>query len=77
DEKDMEELAQRIAQKPDMTLAELVAVLSKKVSITTVHRATKRLRLTLKKSLSMPPSRIARTSRRHGRNGPRPSRMWD
>ena len=61
DESDLALLAQLIAAQPDMTLAELAAALTKKVSIPTVHRATKRLKLPLKKSRFTPPSRIGRT----------------
>ena len=66
---DEEQLRALIAETPDMTLGELAAALDKKVSVPTVWRATQRLKLPLKKSPSMPPSRIVRTSRRGGRNG--------
>lgn len=48
-EKDLEELRNLIAAKPDMTLGELAAALTTKVSVATVHRATKKLGLPLKK----------------------------
>ena len=49
DDKDLALLAQLIADKPDLTLVELAAALPKPVSVTTVHRATKRLHLSFKK----------------------------
>src|SRR2546421_465079 len=61
DKSELGELGQLIAARPDMTLEELAAALSKKVSVSTVHRATKKLKLTFKKSPSTPPSRTGRT----------------
>lgn len=58
---DMARLAELIAQTPDMTLGELAAALEHKVSVPTVHRATLRLKLPLKKKASTPPSRTGRT----------------
>ena len=58
---DLDQLAQLIADKPDMTLEELAAALTTKVGISTVHRATKKLGLSFKKSRSSPPSRTGRT----------------
>jgi transposase len=58
-----------IAATPDMTLGELAAALTKKVSVSTVWRATQRLKLPLKKSRSTPPSRIVPTSRKRAING--------
>jgi transposase len=49
DEQDFSRLAELIAQTPDMTLAELAAALEKKVSLSTVWRATQKLGLPLKK----------------------------
>jgi transposase len=72
DEQDLSRLAELIAHQPDMTLAELAAALAeqgKKVSVPTVHRATRKLGLPLKKSRCMPPSRIGPTSRRRGTTG--------
>jgi transposase len=69
DEADLEQLAGLICQKPDMTLGELAEALQKKVSVPTVHRATKKLKLSLKKSPSTPPNRIVRTSRKGGPRG--------
>ena len=56
-EKELSELARLIDESPDLTLQELADRLEPKVSIATVHRATKRLKLPLKKSPSTPPSR--------------------
>lgn len=70
DDADLERLAKLISEKPDMTLGELAEALEKKVSVPTVFRATRKLKLTLKKSPCMPPSRTARTS---GKKGPRGS----
>lgn len=55
------ELAAAIAQTPDATLVELKGQLGLPVSISTIARALTDLRLTLKKSPSVPPSRTART----------------
>ena len=68
-EPDLEQLRQLITDKPDMTLGELAAALDKKVSVPTVHRATVRLKLPLKKSPSMPPSKTGQTSRKSVRRG--------
>jgi transposase len=59
-EKEFAELARLIEEFPDMTLQELADRLETKVSVATVHRATKRLKLPLKKSHSTPPSRSGR-----------------
>jgi transposase len=58
---DLEKLRALIADKPDMTLAELAAALGGKASVPTVWRATRRLDLPLKKSPSTPPSRTGPT----------------
>jgi transposase len=71
DEQDLSRLAELIAQQPDMTLAELAEALGNKVSVPTVHRATRKLGLPLKKSRCMPPSRTGPTSRRRGTTGSR------
>jgi len=60
-EKELSELSRLIEESPDMTLQELAERQEKKVSIATVHRATKRLKLSLKKSHSTRPSRSGRT----------------
>ena len=69
DEQDLSRLARLIAQQPDMTLAELAEALGNKVSVPTVHRATRKLGLPLKKSRSTPPSRIVPTSRKRATTG--------
>lgn len=61
DAADLKELAELIAAKPDIELAELAAALTKKVSVPTIFRARRKLGLTRKKSPSTPPSRTART----------------
>ena len=60
-DKELAELARLIDQSPDMTLQELADRLETKVSLATVHRATRRLKLSLKKSPSTRPSRSGRT----------------
>jgi transposase len=60
-ERELAELARLIDERPDMTLQELADALPTQVSLATVHRATKRLQLPLKKSRSTPPSRSGRT----------------
>jgi transposase len=69
DEQDLSRLAELIAQKPDMTLAELADALSNKVSVPTVWRATRKLGLVLKKSRCTPRSRTGPTSRRRATTG--------
>ena len=73
-EDDLERLRTLIRQTPDMTLAELAEALGHKVSVPTVWRATQALGLPLKKSLSMPPNRIVRMSRRRAARGSTGSR---
>jgi transposase len=58
---DLDQLAKLIAAKPDMTLAELVEALGRKASVPTVWRATQKLGLPLKKRLSTPRNKTART----------------
>jgi transposase len=60
-EEELAELARLIEESPDMTLQELADRLPQKVSLATVHRASKRLKLPLKKSPSTRPSRNGRT----------------
>lgn len=60
-EKELSELSALIARTPDMTLGELADALSTKVSVPTVHRATEKLKLPLKKSPSTRPSRSGPT----------------
>ena len=69
DERDFSRLAELIEQTPDMTLAELAEAMEKKVSVSTVWRATQKLGLPLKKSLNTPRSRTGLTSRRRGTTG--------
>ena len=66
---DLGQLRTLILQTPDMTLAELAEAMNHKVSVPTVWRATQALGLPLKKSPSMPPSRIVPTSSRRGTPG--------
>jgi transposase len=67
-----------VAARPDITIAELRRWLTATHQVTAseglMHKTLVRLGLTFKKSLSAPPSRIARTSLRRGRNGGRGSR---
>jgi transposase len=67
--KDDAQLRALIAATPDMTLGELAAALTNKVSVATVWRATQRLQLPLKKSPSTPPNRTGRTLRPRGADG--------
>ena len=60
DEQDLTRLQELIANQPDLTLAELAEALDHKASVPTVWRATQKLDLTLKKSLSMPVNRTGR-----------------
>ena len=73
-EPDLERLRGLIAATPDLTLAELAAALGGKAGVTTVWRATRRLKLTLKKRACAPPSRTGPTSRRRARLGSTGSR---
>ena len=52
------QLRQYLADHPDATLAEIKTDLKLEVAISTVDRWLKKLELSLKKSRSMPPSRI-------------------
>lgn len=61
DEADLEQLADLIRDKPDMTLAELAEALGHKASVPTVWRATRKLGLPLKKRPCTPPSRTVQT----------------
>ena len=60
-EREEKELAKFLAEKPDATLAELKGKLSKPVSVSTICRTLRRMKLTLKKSHCTPASRIGRT----------------
>ena len=61
DADDRRRLAALVGRTPDATLAELKEASGLPVSISTLARALVELRLTLKKSRSVPPSRTART----------------
>jgi transposase len=61
DDADLERLRRLIADKPDMTLGELAAAMGNKASVPTVWRATRRLKLPLKKRPCTPASRTAPT----------------
>ena len=61
DDADLERLRELIAGKPDMTLGELASALGEKASVPTVWRATRRLKLPLKKRPCAPASRTAPT----------------
>ena len=61
DADDRRRLAELVERTPDATLAELKEELGCPVSISTIDRALRALRLTLKKSRSAPPSRTGRT----------------
>jgi len=78
DDDDLDQLRKLIEKTPDMTLEELAAALDanvgKKVSVPTVWRATQTLKLLLKKSPNMPPSRTGPTSRKHATRGSTASR---
>ena len=61
DADDRGRLAALVERTPDATLAELKDELGLPISISTIDRALRALRLTLKKSRSAPPSRTGRT----------------
>jgi transposase len=65
DEQDLATLRSIIEKTPDLTLAELAVELQKqagkKAGVTTIWRATQKLKLPLKKKRFTPPSRTART----------------
>ncbi len=61
DEADLEKIRRLVAERPDILLKELAEALGNKVSVPTVHRATRRLGLSRKKSPSAPPSRTGPT----------------
>ncbi len=61
DEADERRLAELIARRPDMTLAELAAALGNEASVPTVWRATQALGLPLKKRPRTRPSGTGRT----------------
>jgi len=61
-EENLQHLRELVREKSDATLEELRGRLAVRVSVMTVCRALKQLRLPLKKSPSVPPSRTVRTS---------------
>lgn len=61
DEQDQARLRVLLAQKPDATLAEIIAHIGKPIAKGNVSRTLKRMGLPRKKSPPMPASRIART----------------
>ena len=63
-----------IRHAPDLTLRELKAELQTELSVQTLCKALKRLRLTVKKKCSSPRSGNGRTSRSGGRNSSGSSR---
>lgn len=62
-------LAELVRERPDATLAELRLRLDTPVTLWSICRALKQLKLTYKKSPSTPPSRTGPTSPRLGRGG--------
>jgi transposase len=73
-EAELDELRRLIGARPDMTLAELAEALGGGASVPTVWRATRKLKLTLKKSPRTPPSRTGPTSRNSATPGSGSSR---
>lgn len=72
-EKELQQLQELIANKPDMTLGELAEKLNAGVSIPTIWRATQKLGLVLKKSPSTLPSKTDPTSKKRATTGSRSS----
>jgi transposase len=68
-DQDRRRLKGLVERQPDATLAELNERLGNKVGISTLWRALRDLRLSLKKSPCTPPSRTARTSAPDARSG--------
>ena len=68
-EPELQRLEALIEQTPDLTLAELAAAMDHLASVPTLWRATKKLGLTLKKSLHTPPSRTGLTSKKSETRG--------
>ena len=62
-------LQQLVAQRPDATLQELRDALGLTASVATLCRMLQRLRLTVKKKSTAPPSRTGPTSPGSGRSG--------
>lgn len=68
-EADRRRLAACVTRRPDATLRELREAAGLDVSLSTIDRHLRALKLSFKKSRSMPPSRTAPTSRPAGRPG--------
>ncbi len=75
DDEDLATIARLIDERPDIQLGELAEALSKKVSVPTLSRATRKLGYSRKKRRSTPRSRIERTSSSLGQTGSSRSRM--
>lgn len=58
-----------LGQKPDLTLRELRAAMALECSLQAIHVVLMKMGLTYKKRLSVPRSKIARTSLRHAKGG--------
>lgn len=56
-------------EKPDLTLKELRRAISLECSLQAIHVALVKMGLTYKKRLSVPPSKIGRTSLKRAKNG--------
>lgn len=67
-----EEVRRIVAETPDATLDELCEVMPVTVSRSSVDRTLNKLKLTRKKSRSMPPSKSGQTSKPSGSSGGRP-----
>ena len=66
-----EQMEEAIRRQPDTTLAEFRELLGLDCSLVAIHRVLARMGMTYKKRRCGPASRIARTSRKRGRTGPR------
>lgn len=66
---DRERLKALVKEQPDATLVELRDRLGVQVTLWSICKALRALKLTYKKSRSMPPSRIGRMSQRTVRSG--------
>jgi transposase len=66
---DRERLRELVNEQPDATLAELRDRLGVKVTLWSICKALRALKLTYKKSRSTPPSRTVRMSKNAGRSG--------
>jgi transposase len=66
-----DQLIRLVTAKPDATLAELKQELQTPLSLNTLCRALQKLKLTVKKKSSVPPSKTGRMSPRNGAGGGR------